>query len=69
MHSAYDEQVGLPLPLLSEAQFFFVVICAAWFSAAGNCTNHPYLPTCKSKANELGKRLRNQDSLHVLYAS
>ena len=49
--------------------FFFVVICEACFSAARNCTNHPNLPTCKAKANEQGKWLRNQDSLHVLYAS
>ena len=48
---------------------FCVVICATWFSAARSCTNHPYLPTCKAKANEQGKWLRNQDSLHVLYAS
>ena len=48
---------------------FLYVICAACFSAAGDCTNHPYLPTCKAKDNEQGKLLRNQDSLHVLYAS
>ena len=69
MHGLYDEQVGLPSPLLAEAQFFFDVICAACFSAARNCTNHPNLPTCKAKANEQGKLLRNQASLHVLYAS
>ena len=45
------------------------MICAACFSAAGNCTNHPYLPTCKTKADELGKWRRNQASRHVLYAS
>ena len=30
---------------------------------------HPDLPTCKTKANDLGLRLRNQDYLHVLYTS
>ena len=40
VHSVYDEQVGLPSPLTAEVQFF-VVICAARFSAAGNCTNSP----------------------------
>ena len=69
MHNVYVENVGLPLPVHAEAHFFFVVICAAWFSAARNCANHPYLPTCKAKANEQGKWLRNQDCLHVLYAS
>ena len=48
---------------------FFVVICAAWFSAAAKCTNSPYLPTFKAKADELGKQQRNQASLHALYAS
>ena len=33
------------------------------------CTNHPDLPTCKTEANDLGLRRRNQDSLHMLYAS
>ena len=39
--------------------------------AEGNCscTNHPHLPTCKAKADGPGKWRRNQDSLHVLYAS
>ena len=30
---------------------------------------YPYLPTCKAKADELGKRRRNQASLHLFYAS
>ena len=68
MHSVYVEQVGLPSPLQAEAQFL-LVICAACFSAARNCTSHPHLPTCKAKANEQGMWLRNQHSLHVLYAS
>ena len=33
------------------------------------CTNHSDLPTCKAKADDLALRLRNQDYLHVLYAS
>ena len=48
---------------------FFVVICAACLSTARDCTNQPNLPTCKAKANEQGKWLRNQGSLQVLYAS
>ena len=50
--------------------FFVCVICAAYFSAAQrDFANGPYLPTCKAKAEGLGLRLRNQDYLHVLYAS
>ena len=51
-----------------------MIVCA-WAEKAkvaeGNCsyTNPPHLPTCKAKADEPGKWLRNQDSLHVLYAS
>ena len=55
---------------LHSLQLFVCRICAACFSAAkGDCTNRPYLPTCKAKADGLGLRLRNQDYLHVLYAS
>ena len=53
-----------------SCSYFVLVIRAACFSAAKrDCTNRPYLPTCKAKANDWGSRLRNQDSLHVLYAS
>ena len=69
MHSVYVDEVGLHSPVTAELQFVVGVMCSAYFSAARNCTNHPHLPTCKAKANEQGKRLRNQDSLHVLYAS
>ena len=69
MHSVYDDEVGLHSPVTAELQFVVCVICAAYFSAARHCTNHPHLPTCKAKANDLGLRLRNQDYLHVLYAS
>ena len=56
-----------PHSWLMKLQLFVCVICAAYFSAAqGDCTN---LPTCKAKADGLGLRLRNQDYLHVLYAS
>ena len=41
MHSVYDDVVGLSSPLLAEVPFIDVVICAALFSAAGNCTNSP----------------------------
>ena len=70
MHSVYVDEVGLHSPLLAELHFVVCVICGAYFSAAQrDCTNHPYLPTCKAKADGLGLRLRNQDYLHVLYAS
>ena len=70
MHSVYVDEVGLHSPLLAELQFVVCVICAEYFSAAQrDCTSHPYLPTCKAKADDLGLRLRNQDYLHVLYAS
>ena len=69
VHSVYVDEVGLQLPLTAELQFVVCVICAACFSAARDCTNHPHLPTCKAKANDYGLRLRNQDDLHVLYAS
>ena len=70
MHSVDGGEVGLHSPLTAELQLFVCVICAAYFSAAPrDHTNHPHLPTCKAKANDLGLRLRNQDYLHVLYAS
>ena len=77
MHSMYVEDVGLHSPLTAVLQFVDCVISACFslrrkFKVAeGNCTctNHPHLPTCKAKANGPGKWWRNQDSLHVLYAS
>ena len=70
MHSVDAGDVGLHSPLLAEVQLFVCMICAAYFSAAQrDCTNHPYLPTCKAKADGLGLRLRNQHYLHILYAS
>ena len=69
MHSVYVVEVGVHSSLTAELQFVVSVICSACFSAERNCTNHPHLPTCKAKANDLGLRLRNQDYLHVLYAS
>ena len=70
VHSVDGGEVRLHSPLLAELQLFFCVICAAYFSAAQrDCTNRPYLPTCKAKADGLGLRLTNQDYLHVLYAS
>ena len=65
VHSVGCDEVGV-----HSLQLFVCVICAACSSAAkGDCTNRPYLPTCKAKADGLGLRLRNQDYLHVLYAS
>ena len=67
VHSVDGGEVGLHSPLLAQLQLFVCVICAAHFSAAQrDCTNHPYLPSCKAKAHGLGLRL---DYLHVLYAS
>ena len=64
VHSVDGGEVGL------HSQLFVCVICAAYFSAAQrDCTNRPYLTTCKAKTDGLGLRLRNQDYLHVLYAS
>ena len=69
VHSVYVDEVGQHSPLTAELQFVVCVICAACFSAARDCTNHSHLPTCKAKANDFGLWLRNQDYLHVLYAS
>ena len=70
MHSVYFDEVRLHSPLLAELQLFVCVICAAYFSAAPkDCTNRPYLPTCKARADGLGLRLGNQDYINVLYAS
>ena len=64
VHSVDGGEVG------RHSQLFVCVICAAYSSAAQrDCTNRPYLPTCKAKADGLGLRLRNQDYLHILYAS
>ena len=77
MHSVYVEEVGLHSPLLAELQFVDCV-SSARFSlgrkfkvAEGNCscTNHSHLPPFKAKADGPSKWRRNQDSLHVLYAS
>ena len=66
VHSVDGGEVRLHSPLLAELQLFVFVIFAAYFSAAQrDCTNRPYLPTFKAKADGLGLRLRNQDYLHV----
>ena len=70
MHSVYVDHVGLHSPLTAQLQFVVCVIYAAYCSTAPrDCTNHPYVPTCKAKADGLGLRRRNQHYLHVLYAS
>ena len=70
VHRVDGGEVGLHPPFVAELQLFVCVICAAYFGAAPrDCTNRPYLPTCKAKADGLGLQLRNQDYLHVLYAS
>ena len=53
VHSVDGGEVGLHSPLLVELQLFVLVIRTAYFSAAKrDCTNRPYLPTCKAKAND-----------------
>ena len=53
MHSVDGFEVRLHSPLLVELQFFVYLIGTAFFSAAKrHCTNRPYLPTCKAKAND-----------------
>ena len=70
VHSVYVEEVGLHSPLLAELQFVNCVICAAYFSAAQrDCTNHPTCPPVKQRPIRGCLRLRNQATLHVLYAS
>ena len=50
VHSGDGVEAGL-----HSLQVFVCVICKAYFSAAqGDCTNRPYLPTCKAKAEDLG---------------
>ena len=64
VHSMDVGEVGL------HSQLFVCVVCAAYLSAAQkDCTNRPYLPIGKAKADGLGLRPRNQDYLQVLYAS
>ena len=41
VHNVYVEDIGLPSPLLAEAQLVDCVISAACFSTAWNCTNSP----------------------------
>ena len=70
VHSADVDGVELPSPLLAEAQSIDCVISAVYFSTAqGTAPVHPDPPTCTTEANGLGSRRRNQDTLHVLYAS
>ena len=65
VHSMDGGEVGL-----HSLQLFVCVICATYFRAAQwDCTNRPDLPTCKANTDDWGSRLRNQDSLHILYAS
>ena len=71
---AYVDEVGLPALPQAEAELFVWWDhrpCLAGHKKENNrcCTNHPDLPTCKTEANDFVLRLRNQDYLHVLYAS
>ena len=70
VHSADFDGGELPSPLLAEAQSIDCVISAVYFSTAqGTARVQPDPPTCTTEANGLGSRRRNQDTLHVLYAS
>ena len=70
VHSADVDGVELPSQLLAEAQSIDCVMSAVYFSTAqGTAPVHPDPPTCTTEANGLGSRRRNQDTLHVLYAS
>ena len=71
MHSVAVQDVGPRSPLLAEVQFGDCVITAR-FSLSRKIQSrpiHPDLPTCKAEANHLHLGRRNQDSVHVLYAS
>ena len=53
VHSVDGGEVGLHSQLLVELQLLVFVIRTAYFNAAKrDCTNRPYLPTCKAKAND-----------------
>ena len=53
MQSVDGGEVGLHSGILVGLQLFVYVIRAAYFSAAKReCTNRPYLPTRKAKAND-----------------
>ena len=77
MYSVYVKEVGLHSRLQAELQFVDCVISARFsLGRKIQCRrrqlqlpNHPHLPTCKAKVDGPGKWQRNQDSLHVLYAS
>ena len=77
MHRSDVEEVGLPSPLLAEGQFVDCVISARFSlgekfkSRRRKLQLHQFTLTFprKAKANDWGSRRRNQDSLHVLYAS
>ena len=78
MHSVDVEEVGLPLPLLAEGQFVDCVISACFSlgekfrSRRRQLQLHQFtltFPPVKQKANDWGSKRRNQDSLHVFYAS
>ena len=77
MHSVCDDVVRLSSPLLAEVQFVDCVI-SALFSVGRKIRSHrrqlllhqsPLSFHLKAKADELGKRQRNQAGLHVFYAS
>ena len=73
VHSADVDGAGLLALLQAGAELS--VWCDQRPCLAGHETTiaaapiHPDLPTCKAKADDWGLRLRNQDYLHVLYAS
>ena len=70
VHSVDVDGVELPSPLLAEEQSIDCVISAVYFCTAQvTAPVHPDPPTCTTEANGLGSRRRNQDTLHISYAS
>ena len=65
--------VELPSPLLAEAQLIDCGISALVEQGKKKkgrcCTNHPTCPPVKQRPMKGCLRLRNQATLHVLYAS
>ena len=54
MHGADVDEVGLPALPQAEAELLVCVICALVWQGIKKMLLHqsPYLPTCKTKANE-----------------
>ena len=73
VHSVDVDGVELPSPLLAEVQSIVCVISTLVQQGKKKmgrcCTNHPTCPPVKQRQMKGCLRLRNQATLHVLYAS